>query len=120
MTQNLRALLIAKDNLIQSGGSRCDKLFPGELLVILGPSLTAPDIKDIEARFKELGSAIRAAAPTMRELTDAIQALREKARLYSPPLCPRPRPRRRRFRAKHNPTRLQRRRNRQTKQKHRK
>lgn len=136
---------LKRGRIIEYGGSRCDKLpsneipslgilhyatpepivpaitFPDKVLPFISRpviSLPVPSIKDVESQLKELGAAIRAATPTMRELTDAMLALRGIP--YYPPLCPRPRPQRQKSRARQSPTRLQRRRNRQTKRKRRK
>lgn len=136
---------LKRGRIIEYGGSRCDKL-PSNEIPSLGilhyatpkpivPAITfmdkvlpfisrpvislpVPSIKGVESQLKELGAAIRAATPTMRELTGAMLALRGIP--YYPPLCPRPRPQRQKSRARQSPTRLQRRRNHQTKRKSRK
>lgn len=117
--------------IIESGGSRCDKLFPRSVISSLGdlqhvptivfPAITFPviDITDVKAHFSALAAAARSIAPTMQEFTDAVLALRELP-CYYPPLRPRLRPKPRRSRARHRPTRLQRRRGRQAKRKTRK
>lgn len=136
---------LKRGRIIEYGGSRCDKLpsneipslgilhdttpesivpaitIPNKVLPFISRpiiSLSVPSIKDVESRLKELGAAIRTANPTMRELTDAMLALRGIP--YYPPLCPQPRPQRRKSRARQNPTRLQRRMNRQRKRKRKK
>lgn len=77
------------------------------------------NLKNVLANLSALSTTIRAASCTIQELNDAIQAFRG-IQCYYPPLRARPRPKPRRFRAKHQPTRLQRRMNRQTKRKRRK
>ena len=77
------------------------------------------NLKNVLANLSALSAYIRAASCAYQELNDAILAL-QRIQCYYPPLRARPRPKPRRFRAKHQPTRLQRRRSRQAKRKTRK
>jgi hypothetical protein len=122
---------LKRGRIIESGGSRCDKLFPRSVISSLGdlrhvptigfPAITFPviDITDVMAHLSALAATARSIAPTMQEFTDAVLAL-QGLPCYYPPLRPRPRPKPRRSRARHRPTRLQRRRGRQAKRKTRK